>query len=41
MERLESSAVGHCVLETIDEAPVRAQTHLFHDIFEGDELFDV
>ena len=28
-------------LKAIDQSPVGSQTLLLHDIFEGDELFDV
>jgi hypothetical protein len=28
-------------LEAVDQTAVGAQRHLFHDIFEGDEVFDV
>ena len=28
-------------LKAVDQSPVRSQAHLLHDIFQGDELFDV
>ena len=35
------SYVYHDVLEAIDQAPIGTQSHLFHYIFQGDEVFDV
>ena len=29
------------LLKAVDEPAVRPQRHFFHDIFEGDEVFDV
>jgi len=29
------------ILEAIDETTVRPEAHLLHDIFQGDEIFDV
>ena len=44
-ERLNGSGEEIEVLEeefeAIDQAAVRAKGHLFHDIFEADEVFDV
>jgi hypothetical protein len=44
-ERLNGSGEEIEVLEeefeAIDQAAVRSKGHLFHDIFEADEVFDV
>ena len=29
------------LLEAVDQSAVRAQANLFHDIFKGDEIFDI
>ena len=38
---MQEIQILHEKFKAIDQPPVRAKMHLLHDIFEGDEVFDV